>query len=539
MINFIMEYIKIYKLKITVYLIITFVLIGLSLIYPYIQSLFINGIVYSPSYDFLFKITILILIISLINIILSYFNNLLLVELNNKISFKLSNNVIKQLEKINILYLSKYDSAYLAERINNDCNTLISFFLTNFIKIFSSGFTFLFCLGLLVNNYGVKLMLLIILILPIYPLIYTLLKKTLYNRNLDLVEKQGEFFSILNSIFKTIKSIKIKVLFDEREKKYKEGFSRLIESIISFNKVSYIFFSINNSCNSIFNIIIMFFIGVKIINGEMEIGDFILITSYCNIVVSSIEYYLSLGESYQRTKVAYTRLKEFFDIPVEVNGELEIKEINDITVKNLSFKYYSGNTLIKDFSYVFKKGFIYAITGCNGSGKSTLTNLIIGMLNSNYTGEIYFNNIDIQNINLYSARKKLITFVEQEPFLSNDTIYNNLIFNIDKVDFDLLNKLLEIFNLCDTIELLPDGINSIVNDNIKNLSGGERQKISIINSLMSQANVIVLDEPTAALDICSIKRLNEVLGILKLNKIIIIVSHDEEFYTTCDYIIKI
>ena len=64
MINFIMEYIKIYKLKITVYLIITFVLIGLSLIYPYIQSLFINGIVYSPSYDFLFKITILILIIS-------------------------------------------------------------------------------------------------------------------------------------------------------------------------------------------------------------------------------------------------------------------------------------------------------------------------------------------------------------------------------------------------------------------------------------------------------------------------------------------
>ncbi|ELC8372045.1 ATP-binding cassette domain-containing protein [Clostridium perfringens] len=99
--------------------------------------------------------------------------------------------------------------------------------------------------------------------------------------------------------------------------------------------------------------------------------------------------------------------------------------------------------------------------------------------------------------------------------------------------------MLEIFNLRDTIELLPEGINSIVNNNIKNLSGGERQKISIINSLMSPANVIVLDEPTAALDIHSIKRLNEILDVLKLNKIIIIVSHDEEFYTTCDYIIKI
>lgn len=208
-------------------------------------------------------------------------------------------------------------------------------------------------------------------------------------------------------------------------------------------------------------------------------------------------------------------------------------------MKNLTFSYAHKKILINNFSFELKKGFSYAIVGNNGSGKSTLIDLILGILNKNYSGDILYNNINIKKLDMYDIRKNLISIVEQEPYLNTDTILNNITLNCDNIDNDRISDLLVKFNLKKVIDSLPNGLETVITDTIKNLSGGERQKIAVINSILKNPDLIILDEPTSALDKNSIKILENILNELKLNKIIVLISHDKDFYNICDYIINI
>ena len=537
MIKFTFRYIRKYYINFLLYLIISATILGMGLFSPYIESVFIDGLIYNPTYNFLAKMVVIILGISFMNTILSYLQNIILIKLNSKSSFQMSNDIINHLKKVNIITLSKFDSAYLSNRINSDSDSLISFLLTNAIKFFSNIIILIFCSIWLLINFDTSLILLIMSVLPLYIATYFILKKPLYRERMKLLENQGFFFAILNRTLRCLKTIKTKVLFEESEKLYCDSFTLLFKSILSFNRISYIFSSLNNICNSVLHIVILIFTGVKIIEGELTIGEFTLISSYCNMIVSSITYFLSLGESFQSSKVSYSRIMEFMSYPMESNGYNKLDSIYEVNIKDICFSY-SSVPVINKFSCKLEKGNIYSLIGANGTGKSTLVDLILGLLERN-SGSILYNNTDISELDMYKTRKELISTVQQEPYLSVDTIYNNLTYNLKEIDNEILYELLNKFNLLNKINSFPDKFETIVNDNIKNLSGGERQKIAIINAVLSNSDILILDEPTSALDSSSINMLKEILITIKSEKIIIIISHDEDFYKISDTIISL
>ena len=500
MLKFIVSYIKKEISKFSIYILITLLMLMIGLLIPYIESEFIDNLVYNPSYIFLIKMIGLVCIINFGNIILSYVHNLVLVSLQSNTAFLISNDIINRLKKINIAFLSKYDSAYLSSRINNDSELVVSFFLNNIIQIFQNTIIIIVAACYLIIESNTALIAIILLIIPIYICVYMCLKKTIYEKKMKLVEKQGEFFSSLNWNLKTLKIIKIKSLFKESEESYKKSFFSLFSAIFSFNKISNIFSSLNGICNIVLRIFIIFFCGIKILNGELTIGQFTLINSYCNMMISSITYYLSFGESYQNARVSYMRIKEFLDQPLEINGTSILKRIETIKLEKITFGYNENRKLFKNFTYKFIKGNIYALIGENGTGKSTFIDLMLGVLNNNYDGNILYNNKNINQLDMYYIRKNMVATVEQEPYLNMDTIYNNLVCNINNVNEKILDQLLNKFNLSSKIEVLPEKYNTIVKDNIKNLSGGERQKISIINAILKNSDLLILDEPTSAMD---------------------------------------
>lgn len=539
MIKFIFSYIKREIFMFAIYIFMTSLILGIGLLIPYIESEFIDGLVYRLNYGFLIRMIILICIINIGNIVLKYIQSLLLVKLQNNTVFFISNDVINHLKKVSILFLSNYDSAYLSSRISNDSETIVSFFLNNIIQIVQKFIIMIVAGVCLIFICNILFLNLILSLIPIYILIYIILKRNIYEKKMKLVEKQGEFFSVLNWNLRTLKTIKIKVLFEESENLYKNSFSSLFHAIFSFNKISCIFSSLNGICSIILHIIIVFFCGIRTLKGGLTIGKFTLISSYCNMMISAITYYLSFAESYQNSKVSYIRIKEFLNKKIEINGNSKLNNINKIELERITFKYNDNRILFENFTYRFIKGNIYALVGENGTGKSTLLDLILGVLNENYIGNIYYNDKDIDKLDMYYIRKNLIATVEQEPYLNIDTIYNNLVYNINNVDEKLLESLLNKFDLDSKINLLPEKYNTVVNDNIKNLSGGERQKLAIINAILKNSEVIILDEPTSALDFISIDVLKKLLLDLKAKKIIILISHDSNFYDIADYKINI
>ena len=231
--------------------------------------------------------------------------------------------------------------------------------------------------------------------------------------------------------------------------------------------------------------------------------------------------------------VSYDRIMNLFNIQAELNGSLLINDISKIELKNVNFSYDNNIIVLKDFSYTFNKGKIYKIIGENGKGKSSLINVIIGLYN-NYTGNINYNDINIKNIDIIDLRKNFISVVEQEPVLMNDTIYNNLTYNIQHSKENLLNLTLKELNLDTFINSLENGMDTIISEKNYNLSGGQKQKLSVTRSLLKQPKLLILDEANSAMDKESVEKLNTLLKNIKKDMIIIIITHTETFNEIID-----
>jgi len=224
---------------------------------------------------------------------------------------------------------------------------------------------------------------------------------------------------------------------------------------------------------------------------------------------------------------------------LEKNIKYKINEIyfrqnkfNTLQIKNLNFSYSKNSDLIfKNANLEVNDGQIIVIEGENGSGKSTLVDLISGLLEPD-SGEILFNGTNIlKNISLWQNN---IGYVSQHSFLSNNTIKENIIFGRKNISKKKLEIAIKIANLNKIINKLPNGINTMIGSFGKFLSGGQKQRIIIARALLENPKVIILDEPTVALDIRAELSFLNIIKKLKKDKLIFLISHSINAKKFCD-----
>ncbi len=213
-----------------------------------------------------------------------------------------------------------------------------------------------------------------------------------------------------------------------------------------------------------------------------------------------------------------------------------------IEMKNIykSFgKDHNERKIFENFSFTISKGDMVAIMGKSGSGKTTLLN-IIGGLESIDKGTYLFNGKDVSKFNekeLLQFRRKNISFIFQNFALINEySVMDNILlplkYRYGNIDNEKLASARELLDKLD--------IAYVCDQKIDNLSGGEKQRIAIARSLISNTNVILADEPTGALDEKSGYMIMELFKQMKnIGKTIIIVTHDIDVAKKCDYIINI
>ena len=168
-------------------------------------------------------------------------------------------------------------------------------------------------------------------------------------------------------------------------------------------------------------------------------------------------------------------------------------------------------------------------------------NILSGLI-ENYDGNIYFNNENLKNINKTDWFNK-ISIVPQNVFINEDTLLNNVILDqdkqnikeeIDRADHAILKSGLKSF-----VEKLENGTNTIIKNNAKLISGGEKQRLAIARAIYKNSDILFFDEPVNNLDSENIEKFKETLSEIKKDKIIIIIAHQKELYSFCDEIIYI
>jgi len=209
----------------------------------------------------------------------------------------------------------------------------------------------------------------------------------------------------------------------------------------------------------------------------------------------------------------------------------------EICYKNVSFEYLPGTPILKNINFTILPGKKILFSGPSGAGKSTLASLLPRFYDC-ANGEILIDGIDIRNWTLKSLRKQ-ISVIFQEPVLFATSIFENIAYGKPHATKEEIVDMAKRLQIHDKIQALPKGYETIVGERGKTLSGGQRQYIAILRSMMKNAPIIILDEPTASLDKESAMIVMRALEELVKGKTVILISHQQELIQNVDQIYNI
>ena len=215
-------------------------------------------------------------------------------------------------------------------------------------------------------------------------------------------------------------------------------------------------------------------------------------------------------------------------------------EINHITFENVSFSYNANKKILENVDLKINKNEFLGIIGESGTGKSTLLNLLLGLLKPNEGSVLYNNNVDIfENLELFN---KKISYVPQNINILERSLIENIAFGEKKenIDLDKIKKIVKKTKLDNLINQMGNGLDSVINNDNMNISGGELQRVGIARALYFDSDLLILDEATNSLDV---KTENEILEMIYENflgkKTIVFITHKIKNLQKTDFIIEI
>ena len=223
----------------------------------------------------------------------------------------------------------------------------------------------------------------------------------------------------------------------------------------------------------------------------------------------------------------------------ELKEEPVIKDdtIYSVNLDKVAFKY-DDQVVLKDFSLYVKRGDFVGITGMSGKGKTTILNLILGFL-APANGNILVNDVVVSPPELKKYWSG-ISYMRQQSFLIHDSILRNITLQENNHDDEKLKQVVEISGLNDLINSTSEGLNKMIAENGKNISGGQQQRINIARALYKDAELILLDEPFNELDEESALSLVKYFSRLSsLGKIVIMITHDSKNLSYCNKIVSL
>jgi ABC-type multidrug transport system fused ATPase/permease subunit len=438
------------------------------------------------------------------------------------LTYKIKDDIFKSYMNKNLLYFTKYNHYTIANYLNIDAKNISEFFFLN-ANVFFRDTIYFSIASFILLQHSILLYIFTITISIIQFFIEYTYNKLLYDKIIETTNKnlleQNDIINDYIEKIDTYRSLNIDV-YNNWKNKNNSNLKKK-EALYYGIKLGFI-----QSINKLFMILIIIF-GIYF---NITYDIIFIFISYKNNIIYLANNLNEIRLSIIKNKISLNNINKFFENDINYNNVINgnyipIKTIiPSILIKNLNFSY-DNKKIFDNFNIKIDNNKIIGISGKSGKGKTTLIKILLGIYS--YEGDIFIDNINIKDFDYNYYYKTLISYVGQEPVLYSGSIYQNLISNLkeNEIDKELLNKIIEKLQIN-------------ITDNI-NLSGGEKQKISICRAFLRKPKILLLDEPTSALDK---DNENNVLNLLKeLNEIykitIIIISHSENILKYCDNII--
>lgn len=220
----------------------------------------------------------------------------------------------------------------------------------------------------------------------------------------------------------------------------------------------------------------------------------------------------------------------------EPSGSRQLSDIGEIEFRHVSYRYPSGNEALHDLSFTIGRGEVVGVFGASGGGKSTLLQVLL-RLRRPTSGAVLLDGVDYGAFADH-ALARAVAFVPQEPTLFEGTIAENIAF-FRPLDRATIEQVAVEANVADEISALPAGFDTSLGPGGSGLSGGQKQRVAIARALAGRPDLLVLDEPSSALDPYSEQQLTAAISRLRGETTVIVVAHRESTLRACTRLVEI
>ena len=447
-----------------------------------------------------------------------------------------------KLSRLTVSFFDRHQDGDILSRFTSDLDNILQAFNESLVSVMTNIALYI---GLLIVMFAknVTLALITIASTPIAVIMLIVILK-LARKYTNLQQKEvGKLNAYMDESISGQKAVIVQGIQEDVIAGFVEQNERVRKATFKGRMFSGILFPVMNGM-SLVNTAVVIFVGSAVLLSDKKIETATALGLIVMFTQFSQQYYqpiIQLAASWGSLQLAFTgadRIQEMFDAEEEIRPQdaPAFSELKDgVEIRNIDFSYLPGKPILKDVSISAPKGKMIAVVGPTGSGKTTIMNLINRFYDVD-AGSISFDGRDIREFDLDSLRSK-VGIVLQDSVLFSGTIRDNIRFGVPDASQEMVQAAAKATHIHEYIESLPDKYDTLIDDDQSVFSTGQKQLISIARTLMTDPQVLILDEATSNVDTVTESKIQNAMEAIVAGRTSFVIAHRLKTILNADQII--
>jgi ATP-binding cassette subfamily B protein len=498
---------------------------GLSLLQPYFSKLLIDSALLSGNMRALFWIAGAMAVFTIAGFALNILSSYQYVRISANLLFDMRLSLYQHLQACSPGFWARNRIGDVVSRINNDAAE-VQRIAADTLLAACSNVVFLLGAGILMLLFSPRIFLCSLAALPFSIWALSHFQHQLSQQSLIVRERSADIGSFLIETLLGFRVVATSNAEDFEVRRFRKRNSSFIRALLAMQRTSFLAGAVPGTVLTLTTSAIFLYGGKMVIDGQLTTGSLVALMAYHLRLLSPIQNLMGLYTGLVSGSASLKRLFELLDTPIDVhersNGGALGKVRGEIVFENVSFRY-EDSAVLEDVSFHIEPGTICAILGPSGAGKSTLADLLVRFYDPDQ-GTIRLDGRDLRDIRLRDLRREVV-LVDQSSYLFQASVRENLAYGKPDATLEEIIGAARAAAIHDRIQAMPQGYETILGERGLTLSAGERHRVTLARALLRHPSVLVLDEPTAALDAETERDIVESLAHVLRGRTAIVITH--------------
>ncbi len=466
------------------------------------------------------------IVIALVGGIASYVGNYYTTSVGQWVANDLRLRTYQHLQQLSLRYYNEHETGSLLSTITADVQTIQAFASSSTLAILVDLLTIVAMVFVMFwLNWDFTLM--IVALTPVMLLLISRFKKAVKKATREVRKQQSNIVQVVEQNLQSMRAIKAFGRQDLEQEELSEVSKATVEAALRARKVKALLSPLVTVTVSLCTAFVLWRSSALILAGAMTAGSLTVFLYYLTNFFKPVQDLAKMTNSIAQTAVGVERVRAILEaddvIPEKPDAQPPNPFRGEVVFQNVGFAYSAESAVLKDVSFQIKAGEMVGIVGPTGSGKSTVVSLIPRFYDPT-SGTIKIDGTDVRDFKLSGLRNQ-IAYVLQETVLFRGTVADNIAYGRGGATREEIVEAAKLANAEEFIAKMPHGYDTMVGDRGDTLSGGQRQRIGIARAIIRDNPILILDEPTAALDTESEQLVIEALERLMKGRTVITIAH--------------